>query len=44
MSKKKDFEDTKVHNYDFSTESVPDTWGPKNRTNWGIPVACSDKK
>ena len=47
MSKKGDFENQKVPNRDFSTKSVPDLWGfpisavcwgPKNRTNRGIPV------
>ena len=47
MSKKGDFENPKVPNRDFSTKSVSDQcgfsnsavcWGPKNRTNWGIPV------
>ena len=41
-----DFENQNVQNHHFSTKSVPDLcfsnsavcWGPKNRTNRGIPV------
>ena len=47
MSKKVDFEITKVPNCNFTTKSVFDQrsfsisavcWGPRNHTNWGIPV------
>ena len=48
MSKKGDFENPKVpHRILVLNQSpisavFPVCWGPKNRTNWGIPVILND--